>query len=59
LTDNAILKKNIKKDQVIRLDDVELNLPEEILTAREYQYKLLDVWHFYNVNLYFLFNINI
>ena len=43
LTDNAILKKNIKKDQVIRLDDVELNLPEEILTAREYQYKLLDV----------------
>jgi predicted homoserine dehydrogenase-like protein len=29
LTDNAILKKNINKDQVIRLDDVELNLPKE------------------------------
>ena len=29
LTDNAILKKNINKDQVIRLDDVELNLPKK------------------------------
>ncbi|MDA8726935.1 Gfo/Idh/MocA family oxidoreductase, partial [Candidatus Pelagibacter bacterium] len=36
LTDNAILKKNINKDQVIRLDDVELNLPQEVIEARDY-----------------------
>ena len=41
LTDNAILKKNINKDQVIRLDDVELNLPLEVIEARDYQYNLI------------------
>jgi len=41
LTDNAILKKNINKDQVIRLDDVELNLPQEVIEARDYQYNLI------------------
>ena len=41
LTDNAILKKNINKDQVIRLEDVELNLPEEVIEARDYQYNLI------------------
>jgi len=41
LTDNAILKKNINKDQVIRLDDVELNLPKEVIEARDYQYNLI------------------
>jgi homoserine dehydrogenase len=41
LTDNAILKKNINKDQVIRLDDVELNLPKEVIEARDYQYSLI------------------
>jgi predicted homoserine dehydrogenase-like protein len=41
LTDNAILKKNINKDQVIRLDDVELNLPHEVIEARDYQYNLI------------------
>jgi predicted homoserine dehydrogenase-like protein len=41
LTDNATLKKNINKDQVIRLDDVELNLPKEVIEARDYQYNLI------------------
>ncbi len=41
LTDHAILKKNINKDQVIRLDDVELNLPKEVIEARDYQYNLI------------------
>jgi len=40
LTDNAIVKKNIKKDEVIKIEDVELNLPKEIIEAREYQYNL-------------------
>ena len=33
--------RNIKKDQVITLDDVELNLPKEVNKAREYQYNLI------------------
>ena len=41
LTDGAIIKNNIKKDQVITLNDVELNLPKEILDAREYQNKTI------------------
>ena len=41
LTDNATLKKNINKDQVIRLEDVELNLPKEVIEARDYQYNLI------------------
>ena len=41
LTDNAILKKNINKDQVIRLEDVELNIPKEVIEARDYQYNLI------------------
>ncbi len=41
LTDNAILKRKINKDEVIRLDDVELNLPEEVIEARDYQYNLI------------------
>ena len=39
-TDNAILKKDIKKDDFIFLDDVELNLPKQIIEAREYQFNL-------------------
>ena len=42
LTDNAILKRDISKDDVIRLDDVELNLPAEVIEARKYQYNLLN-----------------
>ena len=41
LTDNAVLKKDISKDQVIKLDDVELNLPNEVMEARDYQYNLI------------------
>jgi homoserine dehydrogenase len=41
LTDNAILKRDINKDDVIKLDDVDLNLPEDIVKAREYQYNTL------------------
>jgi homoserine dehydrogenase len=40
-TDNVILKKDIKKDEFISLDDVELNLPKQIIEAREYQYNLI------------------
>ena len=38
LTDNAIVKRNIKKDELIKLSDVDLDLPKEVLEAREYQY---------------------
>ena len=38
LTDGALIKKDIKKDQIITLNDVELNLPKEVIDAREYQY---------------------
>jgi len=41
LTDRAILKKPLKKDELIKLDDVDLNLPEEVIFARNYQYNLL------------------
>ena len=41
LSDGAIVKNNIKKDEVISLNDVELNLPDEVIKAREYQYKLI------------------
>jgi len=41
LTDNAIVKKDILKDEVIKLDDVELNLPTEVIEARQYQYNLI------------------
>ncbi len=41
LTDGAITKKNINKDQVITLSDVELNLPKQVIDAREYQYNLI------------------
>ncbi len=41
LTDGAEVIKNIKKDEVIKINDVKLNLPEEITKAREYQYNLI------------------
>src|SRR6056300_1688745 len=40
LTDNAILKRNIMKDEVIKIEDVELSLPSEVIEARNYQYNL-------------------
>jgi len=36
-----VLKKDINKDQVIKIDDVELNLPKEVIEARDYQYNLI------------------
>ena len=42
LTDNAVLKRDISKDEIIRLDDVDLNLPSEVTEARSYQYNLLN-----------------
>ncbi len=41
LTDNAIVKRNIKRDELIKLSDVNLDLPKEVLEAREYQYNLI------------------
>ena len=41
LTDSAIVKRNIKKDELIKLSDVDLDLPKEVLEAREYQYNLI------------------
>ena len=41
LTDGAEVIKNIKKDEVIKISDVKLNLPEEVTQAREYQYNLI------------------
>ena len=41
LTDGAILKRNINKDESIKLEDVELNLPDDIVKARQYQYDLI------------------
>ena len=41
LTDNAILKKNISKDEIIKIEDVQLNLPQEVILARNYQYALI------------------
>ena len=41
LSDNATVKKNINKDELIKLSDVELNLPKEVIDAREYQYNLI------------------
>ena len=41
LTDGAEVIKNIRKDEVIKINDVKLNLPEEVAKAREYQYNLI------------------
>ena len=41
LTDGAEVIKNIKKDEVIKISDVKLNLPKEVTKARKYQYNLI------------------
>jgi len=41
LTDGAEVIKNIKKDEIIKISDVKLNLPKEVVKAREYQYNLI------------------
>jgi homoserine dehydrogenase len=42
LTDNAILVRDINRDDIIKLDDVDLDIPEDIVKAREYQYNTLN-----------------
>ena len=41
LMNKAILKKDITKDEIIKLEDVDLNLPKEVVEARDYQYNLI------------------
>ena len=41
LSDGAETKKSIKKDEFIKIDDVEINWNKEVLKAREYQTKLV------------------
>ena len=42
LSDGAKTKKSIKKDEFIKIDDVEINWKQEVLKAREYQTKILN-----------------
>jgi len=42
LSDSARTKKSIKKDEFIKIDDVEINWNQEVLKAREYQIKILN-----------------
>ena len=39
--DGVIINKNINKDQSIKLNNVELNLQEDVVKARQYQYDLI------------------
>ena len=42
LSDGAITKRSIKKDEIINIDDVEINWNKEVLKAREYQTKKIS-----------------
>ena len=42
LSDGAKTKKSIKKDEFIKVDDVEINWKQEVLKAREYQTNILN-----------------
>jgi len=42
LSDGAKTKKSIKKDEFIKIDDVEIYWKQEVLKAREYQIKVLN-----------------
>ena len=42
LSDGVKTKKSIKKDEFIKIDDVEINWNQEVLKAREYQTKILN-----------------
>ena len=42
LSDGAITKRSIKKDEIINIDDVEINWNREVLKAREYQTKKIS-----------------
>ena len=41
LSDGAKIKRSIKKDEFIKIDDVEINWNQEVLKAREYQINIL------------------
>ena len=41
LADGAVVTVDIKKDQVIKIRDVDLNLPKEVIEARDYQCNLI------------------
>tara|TARA_B000000460_G_scaffold214307_1_gene163070 strand:- start:282 stop:674 length:393 start_codon:yes stop_codon:yes gene_type:complete len=41
ITDGAKIKRKIRKDEYIKLEDVEINWKKEVLTAREYQKSLI------------------
>jgi len=41
LSDGAIVKNEIKKDDFIKISNVQLDLPKEVIEARLYQYNLL------------------
>ena len=42
LSDGAKIKRSIKKDEFIKIDDVEINWNQEVLKAREYQINILQ-----------------
>jgi homoserine dehydrogenase len=42
LSDGAKIKKSIKKNEFIKIDDVEIDWNQEVLKAREYQIKILN-----------------
>ena len=42
LSDGAIIKRSIKKDEIISIDDVEINWNQEVLEARKYQINILN-----------------
>ena len=42
LSDGVRVKKNIKKNQIITMDLVEVEYDKNVKLAREYQYNLLD-----------------
>ena len=40
ISDGAVLKRDIDIDEIISLDDVTLDIPADVIDAREYQYRL-------------------
>ncbi len=42
LSDKAVLKNNIDKDDIIKLSDVNINVKHEIIVARDYQKKIIE-----------------
>ena len=42
LSDGAVTRRSIKKDEIIHIDDVEINWNQIVLKAREYQINILS-----------------